>query len=30
MQMFTPEELEIIITGLGVIDFKELEENAQY
>lgn len=30
MQMFRPDELEIIITGTEVIDFKELEANAQY
>lgn len=29
-QMFTPDELEIIICGKEVIDFHELEANAHY
>lgn len=28
--MFTAEELEVIICGKEVIDFKELEANAHY
>lgn len=28
--MFTPDELEVIICGKEVIDFKELEVHAEY
>jgi hypothetical protein len=28
--MFTPDELEVIICGKEVIDFKDLEANAHY
>ncbi len=29
-QMFTPDELEVIICGKEVIDFKDLEANCHY
>jgi ubiquitin-protein ligase E3 A len=30
MELFKPEELELLVCGSKVLDFKELEENARY